>query len=165
MLWSKAASASSVPSVTEDWLYSLKYSSKACPYVYLCSRYRWLPLQKQWRKVDILHTPLIFSHSTDVDLEQIGSASVFIGWTRHSKACAELSISGGKLKVSAPQRRSRSGAIRHHHACHRREKQREKEWQEAMLTAISFPYVLSHPSRGGRSSTETMHSGGVYCSP
>lgn len=103
-------------SATQDWLYSLRNFSKACPRVYLCSRYLWLPSQGRWRNVHISHIPLIFSHRTVVELEQISSTSIFTGWTHHAKACAGLPSSGRKLKAAAPRRSGRYGATRSYHA-------------------------------------------------
>lgn len=100
-----------------------------------------------------------FAHPTDllrtaVEMELNSSDSVFTGWTIHAKACARLPSRGGKFKVAATRRSSRSGAMRPHHACYRREKGREKEWQEMISTSVTLPSLLSHPFRGGRPSTK-----------
>lgn len=103
-------------SAAQEWLYSLRNSSKACLHVYLSARSLWLPFQGRWRKVHISHTPLIFWHRTVVELEQISSTSIFTGWTHHAKACAGLPSSGKNLKTAAPRRSGRSGATRSYHA-------------------------------------------------
>lgn len=107
-----------------------------------------------------------FAHPTDllrtaVETELNSSDSVFTGWTIHAKACARLPSRGGKFKVAATRRSGRSGAMRPHHACYRREKGREKEWQEIISTSVTLPSLLSHPFRGGRPSTKKMHNWAV----